>query len=92
MTILRIRARSEQGGLAGRAADFSDIDVRAVDRDGNESAPMTNIERIEIIGSASPEPLRAIVTFVGLDLDLDAEQAIATDDDGETSVGDTVTR
>jgi len=91
-TVLRIRCKCEpqKGRLVARLADYSDCEILAVADDGTE-VRLDLVDRFEVRGEPGKH-VTATLTFVGIELDVEAGAAPAMDDDGETAAGDVVRR
>lgn len=78
-------------------ADYSDCQILAVCDDGTE-VELTLVDRVEILASASPDPVTAVLTFVGVEVDLDIDaRNVETEpappgEDEEPAKGDEVHR
>lgn len=87
---LRIRCKGEpaRGNLLPSIADYSDCEISAVAEDGTE-VRLDLVDRFEIVGEPG-KPVTATLTFVGIELDVDARSAepAPAADDSEPSVGD----
>lgn len=89
-TVLRIRCKGEpaRGNLLPSIADYTDCEISAVAEDGTE-VRLDLVDRFEIVGEPG-KPVTATLTFVGIELDVDARSAepAPVADDSEPSVGD----
>lgn len=79
---VRIRCRGEAPTgalLCGVVPSFVDVEVLAIGDDGSETV-LTNVQRVEIDIQANADPIMARLTFVDVELDIEArvEERLAT--------------
>ncbi len=78
MSRIRIRCRvSADGAPLGRIPDFCDLRIFAVADDGTE-VEIHNVDHVVIDMVAGSEPIRATLTFMNVELDVEAELAAPT--------------